>query len=78
MKQFLQRRREQQSEGQALVEYIIIVVIVAIAAIAVVGVFSETVQGLWGGAAEQLGADSGAVDSATGVPDLQDINSNNN
>lgn len=70
--------KEEMTKGQALVEYIIIVVIVAIAAIAVVGVFSETVQGLWGGAAEQLGADSGAVDSATGVPDLQDINSNNN
>ncbi len=47
-----------------MVEYIIIVVIIALAAIAVFGVFGDRLRTLVGGAAAELGADSGDVDSA--------------
>jgi len=50
--------------GQAMVEYIIIVVVVAIAAIAILGVFGDTVRKKFGGAAEELGGDSSAIDDA--------------
>jgi Flp pilus assembly pilin Flp len=50
--------------GQTMVEYIIIVVIIAIAAIAVVGVFSDRIRAMFGGATVELGGDQGAVDDA--------------
>ena len=74
------QNNKDRKKGQALVEYIIIVVIVAIAAIAVVGVFSDTVQGLWGGASEELGGNTGDIDAATSTPSadrLQDLNRSN-
>jgi Flp pilus assembly pilin Flp len=52
-------------QGQAMVEYIIIVVVVAIAALLIFGVFSDTLKQKLGGAVEQLGGDQGAVDAAT-------------
>ena len=51
--------------GQTIVEYIIVVVIIAIAAIAVVGVFSDRIRAMFGGATVELGGDQGAVDTAT-------------
>ncbi len=72
MKQQSMKRKQ----GQAMVEYIIIVVVVAIAALLIFGVFSDTLKQKLGGAVEQLGGDSGAVDEATGqesVEFLQDL-----
>jgi len=51
--------------GQTIVEYIIIVVIIAIAAIAVIGVFSDRIRAMFGGATVELGGDQSAVDQAT-------------
>ena len=50
--------------GQSMVEYIIIVVVIALATLAIVGVFSDRIRSIWGGAAEELGADQGKVDDA--------------
>ena len=47
-----------------MVEYIIIVVVIAIAAIAIFGVLGDTIRAKTGGAATELGGDSGAVDDA--------------
>jgi Flp pilus assembly pilin Flp len=72
MKQQSMKRKQ----GQAMVEYIIIVVVVAIAALLIFGVFSDTLKQKLGGAVEQLGGDSGAVDAATSegsVEFLQDL-----
>ena len=72
MKQQSMKRKQ----GQAMVEYIIIVVVVAIAALLIFGVFSDTLKQKLGGAVEQLGGDSGAVDAATNqesVEFLQDL-----
>lgn len=51
--------------GQAMVEYIIIVVVVAIAALLIFGVFGDTIRQKLGGAVNELGGDSSAVDDAT-------------
>jgi Flp pilus assembly pilin Flp len=72
MKQQSMKRKQ----GQAMVEYIIIVVVVAIAALLIFGVFSDTLKQKLGGAVEQLGGDSSAVDEATNqesVEFLQDL-----
>jgi Flp pilus assembly pilin Flp len=72
MKQQSMKRKQ----GQAMVEYIIIVVVVAIAALLIFGVFSDTLKQKLGGAVEQLGGDSSAVDEATSegsVEFLQDL-----
>lgn len=72
MKQQSMKRKQ----GQAMVEYIIIVVVVAIAALLIFGVFSDTLKQKLGGAVEQLGGDSSAVDAATSqesVEFLQDL-----
>jgi len=72
MKQQSMKRKQ----GQAMVEYIIIVVVVAIAALLIFGVFSDTLKQKLGGAVEQLGGDSSAVDAATNqesVEFLQDL-----
>lgn len=47
-----------------MVEYIIIVVIVAIAVIAVVGVFSDRIRALFGGATVELGGSESEVSTA--------------
>ena len=72
MKQQSMKRKQ----GQAMVEYIIIVVVVPIAALLIFGVFSDTLKQKLGGAVEQLGGDSSAVDAATSqdsVEFLQDL-----
>lgn len=47
-----------------MVEYIIIVVIIAIAALVIFGVFGDTIRQKLGGAVNELGGDSTAVDDA--------------
>jgi len=56
--------RDRRRSGAAMVEYIIIVVIVAIAAIAIFGVFGDTIRAKLGGAVNELGGNSGAVEEA--------------
>ena len=58
------RRTAGNKNGQTMVEYIIIVVVVALAALAIFGVFSDTIRNKLGGAVNELGGDSGAVDDA--------------
>jgi Flp pilus assembly pilin Flp len=57
-------RKNCKRKGQAMVEYIIIVVIVAIAVIAVVGVFSDRIRAMFGGATVELGGEQSDVDAA--------------
>ncbi len=68
--------------GQTMVEYIIIVVIIAIAALAIFGIFGDTLRKKLGGAVEELGGDSGEVDTAVGgygdsLDKLQTLDSGN-
>ena len=49
-------------EGQAMVEYIIIVAVVAIAALVIFGLFGDTIQEKLAGATSELDADSTAAD----------------
>ena len=67
MKKMLRKKKE----GQAMVEYIIIVVVVAIAALLIFGVFSDTLRNKLGGAVNELGGDSGAVDDATSTESVE-------
>jgi Flp pilus assembly pilin Flp len=50
-------------EGQAMVEYIIIVVVVAIAALVIFGMFGDTIQKKLGGAVDELEGDSSGSDT---------------
>ncbi len=66
--------------GQTMVEYIIIVVIIAIAAIAIFGLFGDTIRAKLGGAVEELGGDSAAVEEATSTESadyLRDLGQDN-
>jgi Flp pilus assembly pilin Flp len=58
------KKRRNRRSGQTLVEYIIVIVVVALAALAILGVFSDRVRSLIGGAGEDLGADPGKVEEA--------------
>lgn len=54
--------RMKRKEGQAMVEYIIIVAVVAIAALVIFGLFGDTIQKKLGGAVNELeGDDSGTA-----------------
>lgn len=55
-------RKLKRKEGQAMVEYIIIVAVVAIAALVVFGLFGDTIQEKLAGAASELDSDSTASD----------------
>lgn len=63
-------------EGQAMVEYIIIVAVVAIAALVVFGIFGDTIQKKIAGAVDTLEGDttgsSEIQDSKTYLEDLGD------
>jgi Flp pilus assembly pilin Flp len=55
------KSRMKRKEGQAMVEYIIIVAVVAIAALVIFGLFGDTIQKKLGGAVDELeGDDSGS------------------
>ena len=56
--------KKSSKNGQTMVEYIIIVCIIAVAAIAVVGVFSDRIRAMFGGATVELGGDKAAVSAA--------------
>lgn len=58
MKKSLKRK-----EGQAMVEYIIIVVVVAVAALVIFGMFGDTIQKKLGGAVDELEGDSSGSDA---------------
>ncbi len=45
-------------EGQAMVEYIIIVAVVAVAALVIFGLFGDTIQKKLGGAIQELDSDA--------------------
>lgn len=62
-------------EGQAMVEYIIIVVIVAISALALFGLFGDRLKQKLGGAVDQLDGGSEGQDAASGssLEQLQEL-----
>lgn len=53
-------------EGQAMVEYIIIVAVVAIAALVIFGMFGDTIKKKLGGAVDELDGGSAGSDAAQG------------
>ena len=57
--------KKSRKSGQTIVEYVILIAIIAVAAIAVIGVFSDRIRTMFGGATVELGGDQAAVDSAT-------------
>jgi Flp pilus assembly pilin Flp len=57
------RKSMKRKEGQAMVEYIIIVAVVAIAALVIFGLFGDTIQKKLGGAVDELEGDSSGSDS---------------
>ena len=67
--------RKSRKQGQAMVEYIIIVVVVAIAALLIFGVFGDTIRAKMGGAVEELGGDVGNALDESGHEVLQDLGS---
>jgi Flp pilus assembly pilin Flp len=60
-------------EGQAMVEYIIIVVIVAIAALVIFGLFSDTIRQKLGGAVEEMGGDTQGAEDTSSLEYLRDL-----
>ena len=68
------KTKMRRKEGQAMVEYIIIVAVVAIAALVVFGIFGDTIQEKLGGAVDALDGDgtgAGAVQDSQGY--LEDL-----
>lgn len=59
-------------EGQAMVEYIIIVAVVAVAALVVFGLFGDTIQEKLGGAIQELDSDA-EVETQDSREYLQDL-----
>ena len=70
------KTKMKRKEGQAMVEYIIIVAVVAIAALVIFGLFGDTIQKKLGGAVDELEGDSSGTsavqDSKTALEDLGD------
>ncbi len=62
-------------EGQAMVEYIIIVAVVAIAAMVVFGLFGDRIKQKLGGAVDELdgGSEGQAAASESSLQQLQDL-----
>lgn len=68
------KTKMKRKEGQAMVEYIIIVAVVAIAALVIFGVFGNTIQEKLGGAVDALdndGTGAAAVQDSQGA--LEDL-----
>jgi len=61
-------------QGQAMVEYIIIVAVVAIAALVIFGLFGDTIQKKLGGAVDELEGDgTGAAAVQDSTQQLKDL-----
>jgi Flp pilus assembly pilin Flp len=61
-------------EGQAMVEYIIIVAVVAVAALVIFGLFGDTIQKKLGGAVNELEGDSSGTDAVVSSQEaLEDL-----
>ena len=62
-------------EGQAMVEYIIIVAVVAIAALVIFGMFGDTIKRKLGGAVDELDGGSAGQEAASekSLDTLQDL-----
>lgn len=58
------KTKMKRKEGQAMVEYIIIVAVVAIAALVIFGLFGDTIQKKLGGAVDALDADGQGASTA--------------
>lgn len=56
------KSKYKRKQGQAMVEYIIIVAVVAIAALVIFGLFGDTIQEKLAGATSELDSDSTAAD----------------
>lgn len=56
------KSKYKRKQGQAMVEYIIIVAVVAIAALVIFGLFGDTIQEKLAGATSELDSDSSAAD----------------
>jgi Flp pilus assembly pilin Flp len=68
------KNRLKRKEGQAMVEYIIIVAVVAIAALVIFGLFGDTIQKKLGGAVNELEGDSSGTDAVqSSQAQLQDL-----
>ncbi len=68
-------KMKKRKEGQAMVEYIIIVAVVAIAALVVFGLFGDTVKKKLGGAVDELdnGGAGAAAASEDSLEQLKDL-----
>lgn len=66
-------RKLKRKEGQAMVEYIIIVAVVAIASLVVVSLFGDTIKKKFGGAVDELdgGGEGKAAASESSYEQLQ-------
>ena len=60
-------------QGQAMVEYIIIVAVVAIAALVIFGIFGDTIQQKIAGAASELGNEDAADATRDSVDALRSM-----
>ena len=61
----MMRKLKKRKEGQAMVEYIIIVAVVAIAALVIFGMFGDTIKKKMGGAIDALDSDGGGAAAAS-------------
>ncbi|MCP3966840.1 MAG: hypothetical protein GY750_17660 [Lentisphaerae bacterium] len=61
------RKRKKRENGQAIVEYIIIIVIVAIAALIVLGAFSDRLRAMIAGVTNSLGGDADVSQSSNEI-----------
>ena len=71
----MMRKMKKRKEGQAMVEYIIIVAVVAIAALVIFGLFGDTIKKKLGGAVDELdgGSAGKAAASEKSLDQLQDL-----
>lgn len=63
-------------QGQAMIEYIIIVVVIAVAALVIFSLFGDTIQKKLGGAINELEGDTSGTDAVqSSKSQLQDLGS---
>lgn len=67
--------KRKRKEGQAMVEYIIIVAVVAIAALVIFGMFGDTIKKKLGGAVDELdgGSEGSSAASDSSLEQLQEL-----